>query len=148
MKYMSKLIYANMGVKSFIRTSTIQPAAPLSKVHDNILNLKNKKNVRFPLYFLEFPLYFWCGTFKYENVNFYDIYHTEWVYFCEHSCYLFDLNWLLSSWDFQPGLTTNKGIITIRAVLGSNLIVYQIRWNMEYDLNLFENGRRPQFCSR
>ena len=55
---MSKIIYANMGVKSSVRTSTIQPAAPkLSKVHFDILNLKNKKMVRFPLYFLEFPFY-------------------------------------------------------------------------------------------
>ena len=40
---MSKIIYANMGVKSSVRTFTIQPAAPkLSKVHIDILNLKNK----------------------------------------------------------------------------------------------------------
>jgi hypothetical protein len=33
-----------MGVKSFIKTSTIQPAAPtLFKGHFDILNLKNKK---------------------------------------------------------------------------------------------------------
>ena len=38
-----KIIYANMGVKSYVRTSTMQPVAPkLSKVHFNILNLKNK----------------------------------------------------------------------------------------------------------
>ena len=43
MTYMSRIIYANMGVKSCVRTSTIQPAAPkLSKVHFNILNLKNE----------------------------------------------------------------------------------------------------------
>ena len=40
---MTKITYVNMGVKSSVRTSTIQPAAPkLSKVHFNILNLKNK----------------------------------------------------------------------------------------------------------
>ena len=44
MSYMSRIIYANMGVKSSVRTSTIQPAAPkLSKVHLNILKLKTKK---------------------------------------------------------------------------------------------------------
>ena len=44
MTYMSKIIYANMGVKSFVKTSTIQPAAPkLFTVHFDILNLKNLK---------------------------------------------------------------------------------------------------------
>ena len=44
MTYMSKIIYANMGVKSFVKTSTIQPAAPkLLKVHFDIINLKNSK---------------------------------------------------------------------------------------------------------
>ena len=43
MTYMSKIIYANMGVKSSVRTSTIQPAArKLSKIHLNILIIKNK----------------------------------------------------------------------------------------------------------
>ena len=35
---------SNMGVKSYVRTSTIQNAAPkLSKVNFDVLNLKNKK---------------------------------------------------------------------------------------------------------
>ena len=43
MTYMSTIIYANMGVKSFVKTSTIQPVAPiLFKVHFDILNLKDK----------------------------------------------------------------------------------------------------------
>jgi hypothetical protein len=42
MRYMSIIIYANIGVKSFIKTYTIQPAAPkLLQVHFDILNLKN-----------------------------------------------------------------------------------------------------------
>jgi hypothetical protein len=48
MKYMSKVIYANMVVKSSVGTSTIRPAAPkMSKVHFNILNLKYEKNSNF-----------------------------------------------------------------------------------------------------
>ena len=43
MTYMSKILYANMSVKSFFKTSTLQPAAPkLLKVEFDILNLKNK----------------------------------------------------------------------------------------------------------
>ena len=43
-----KITYVNMGVKIFVRTSTMQPPAPnLSKVHFNILNLKNKKGSNF-----------------------------------------------------------------------------------------------------
>jgi hypothetical protein len=57
MTYMSKVIYANIGLKRFVKISTIQPAAPkLFKVHFDTLNLK--KMVQFPLYFLKFPLYF------------------------------------------------------------------------------------------
>ena len=38
------IIYANMGVKSFVKTSTIQPAAPkLLKVQFDISNLTHKK---------------------------------------------------------------------------------------------------------
>ena len=33
-KYMSKIIYANMGVKSFVKTS---------EIHFDILNLRNKE---------------------------------------------------------------------------------------------------------
>ena len=55
-----------MGVKSSVRTSTIQPAAPkLSKVNFNILNLKNIKKFWFPSYFLESSLYFWA---KFSNM--------------------------------------------------------------------------------
>ena len=40
----SKMIYANMVVKSYVKTSTFQLAAPkLSNVNFDILNLKNKK---------------------------------------------------------------------------------------------------------
>ena len=43
MTYMSKIIYDNMGVKSFVKTSTIQhPAPKLSKVHLNTLHLEYK----------------------------------------------------------------------------------------------------------
>ena len=43
MTYVSKIIYAPMGVKSCVGTSTIQPAAPkVSKVHFNILNLEKQ----------------------------------------------------------------------------------------------------------
>jgi hypothetical protein len=39
MTYMSKIIYANLGAKRCVRTSTIQPAAAkLSKVHFNIFS--------------------------------------------------------------------------------------------------------------
>jgi hypothetical protein len=38
-----KIIYANMGEKSFCETSTIQPTTPkLFKVHFDIFNLKNE----------------------------------------------------------------------------------------------------------
>ena len=41
-----KIIFANIGVKLFVRTSTIQPAAlKLLKVHIDILFLKTKKKV-------------------------------------------------------------------------------------------------------
>jgi hypothetical protein len=42
---MSRIIYANMGVKSSVRTSTIQHAASkLVKVRFNIFNLKMKND--------------------------------------------------------------------------------------------------------
>ena len=55
---MTKIPYVNIGVKIYGNTSTMQhPAPKLSKVHFNILNLKNKTLSDF-LYFLKFPLYF------------------------------------------------------------------------------------------
>ena len=56
MTQMSNMSYLMVTYDIYVknnRTSTIQPAAP--KVHFDILNLKIKM-VRFPLYFLEFPL--------------------------------------------------------------------------------------------
>ena len=62
MSYMSKIINANMGVKSSVRTSTIQPAVlMLLKVHFDILNLKDKK-------WSDFNCIFW---------NFFCIFHGE-----------------------------------------------------------------------
>jgi hypothetical protein len=58
MTYMSKY-YKYMGVKSFVKTSTIQPAAPkLFKVHFDILNLKNKKWSNFLCIFWNFRCFF------------------------------------------------------------------------------------------
>ena len=43
-RHRTKLPYVNMGVKISFNTSTMQPpASTLSKVHYNILKLKNKK---------------------------------------------------------------------------------------------------------
>ena len=57
--HMTKIPYVNMVVKIVVSSYTIQPPAPkLSNVHFNILNIKYKKIAQFPLYFMEFPVYF------------------------------------------------------------------------------------------
>ena len=68
---MKKITYINMGVKISVSTSTMQPPAPkISEVHFNIFDLKNKKMVQFPLYFLKFPLYFQCVFPGHKKGNF------------------------------------------------------------------------------
>ena len=46
MTYMSKIIYVNMGVKSFVTTSTIQPAAPLAELCSPSISWENKNSLR------------------------------------------------------------------------------------------------------
>ena len=55
MTYMSKIIYANMDVNSFFKTSTIQLAAlKLLNVHFDIFNTKMKKMSNFFCIFRNF----------------------------------------------------------------------------------------------
>ena len=59
---MTKIPYVVMGVKISISTSTMQhPAPKLSKVHLNILNLKNKNKANFLCILWNLLLYFQCA---------------------------------------------------------------------------------------
>ena len=64
---MTKIPYVNMGVKSSVKTSTMQPpSSKLSKVHLNIFNIKSKKLSDFLCIFWNFLciLNVLCGDSK------------------------------------------------------------------------------------